>query len=749
MAKMSECHIDFEWYSDVDIKLGPNAYFGAGRNGPLCASYAFGSTGSIRRWLPHQGCPIEIEIHAKNGGVFVAHNAANFERLAWSKVLAPRYGWPPLALSQWRDTMSAALAQGLPAALEDLGAALNLSAKKDKTGKELIKFFCVPQKDGSFHLPLAHPAIFAQLQDYCDQDVRTEMAADARLIPLSAAEQRVWEMDCVINDRGVRVDRPSAIAAIGLIDKAKDLAARRIHALTDGRIPSFSAVARLTEWVQEQGVPIDGLAKDDILEALKLDDLPPDVEKVLKLRQAAAKTSLAKIPKFLSFSATNGRICNVTRFHGTGPGRWSSSGPQLMNLPRPRKIYMDAIEEGSLDPNELFTEIRRGDPEWLELLYGPELGSPLELVSDALRGFLIAAPGHSLIAVDYSGIQGALAAWYAGEDWKLAAMRQIIEDPKNNPDMYRQAAARILGLEPGAVTKTHRQAVGKTSELSLQFQGGVSALSSMARNYGMRRSQLHALYPNVWGLAPESTREKALKRHGAVLRSRNKQEADILTKEAWLACYCIVQGWRRSNPAIVAAWGELERAVRSAVRDPGEVVTTLKGVKYVARQGSLWCMLPSGRTIGYPSPRLKDQVWARVRLGDGSMAEAEVMDGDEARAMVRDGMARIEGETSPKVTVLGWDVNKRKMMRYGLYGGLIMENLALGAEACVLRKGMRECEDNGYPIVMHCYDEAVAEVPNGRGSVEKMIELMLRLPSWTEGLPLTAHGSRFKRYCKD
>ena len=40
-------------------------------------------------------------------------------------------------------------------------------------------------------------------------------------------------------------------------------------------------------------------------------------------------------------------------------------------------------------------------------------------------------------------------------------------------------------------------------------------------------------------------------------------------------------------------------------------------------------------------------------------------------------------------------------------------------------------------------------MPRGVGSVEEMTKLMLDLDPWTEGLPLTAHGGRAKRYRKE
>ena len=278
------------------------------------------------------------------------------------------------------------------------------------------------------------------------------------------------------------------------------------------------------------------------------------------------------------------------------------------------------------------------------------------------------------------------------------------------------------------------------------FQGGVPSLVSMAANYGIRRRQLHDLFPGIWAGATEANREYAAKRYEKVRKSRQKQHSDTLTREAWVACALIVRGWRQTNHEIEVSWTTLETAIRNAVREPGKVVTTLRGVQYLVKNGYLWCRLPSGRCIAYGAPKLKDQVWARLRLEDLSWGEAEVVDGEEARSLARRGEAKIEGETSPKVTVLG--VEQRKLVRYALYGGLIMENLCLGAEADILRVGMQNCERNARDVVYHCYDELVVEAPFGTCSVEEIVKYALDLPAWTEGLPLGAAGWRGKRYHK-
>ncbi|MCH4543166.1 DNA polymerase [Ochrobactrum sp. A-1] len=739
--------IDFETRSAVELKThGVYRYMADPSTTALMASYQIDG-GPVQRWRYGQPCPADLREAIERGDTISAHNAA-FERLLMQRVLAPRHGWPMPKTSQFRCTAATAAAMALPRKLEHLGEALDLPVQKDKAGAALIRKFSKPRaaRKGEtaigilFNEPQDFQPDFERFHDYCDDDVRTEAEADKRMVPLSTFEQQVYTMSEIINDRGVRIDLKSAHAALRLAEKAKKALDREMRLATGGFVTACSQVAKLTEWVQAQGVPMSSAAKAELESLLELNDLPSHVRKAIEIRQEGSKSSVSKIKAMIDRAGDDGRVRGAFVYHSASTGRWQSVGVNFANMPRPRRCYDDA----HLNTQILFEAIRSEDPDYLQMMYGAELGRPLHLLSDAIRGFIWAGPGRKLVQADYSGIEGAVIAWSSGEDWKVAEMHKIIADP-SIPDLYRQTAADIMNTTTDVVTKKHpfRQSVGKVSELALGFGGGVMAFVSMAKNYGV---DLNMLFAPVWETADEERREKAARRYEGVLK-RGKEGTDILTREAWLACELIKVGWRAKNAAIAKGWSLREEAIREAIRNPGQKVHVLN-LTYLVTNGFLWCRLPSGRCLAYASPKLKDQVWAKVKLPDGEWSDSEVMDRELAEKLALKGEVQIQGPTSPAISVLGVGKNGR-MQREHLYGGLVAENDTQAIARDLLVNGMIKAEAAGYEIVAHVYDEMIAEVPIGFGDLREFEKLICELPDWAAGMPLTAGGFEAKRYRKD
>lgn len=718
--------LDWETRSEIDLtKRGPYIYAHHDSTDALIASYSI-DHGPIRRWKRGEPCPADIAAHVADGGMISAHNSA-FERLIWWLVMCRKHGWPRPQIEQFRCTATTAAAMSLPRSLERLGDALDLKNKKDKRGKDLMKIHSIPtgfDADGKaiWH-PLADdPASLEAYHQYCDDDVRAEAEADRRLIPLSDYEQSVFVLSEKINDRGIRIDTTSARAALATIAKAKERINREMTAVTGGYVTAVTQTAKLKAWIELQGVFMPSMDKDDVEEFLhEVDDLPDRVRTALELRQEGAKPSVEKIGAMLDRVCSDGRARGVYLHNGAGQTRrFSSRGLQAHNMPKYRKEFEALFEKGKLRLDVLFENIRYAEPAMLELQYGSKVGRSLHLLSDAVRSFIWAAPGHELVDADYSSIEGRMAAWFAGEDWKLDAFRAL--DNGTGPGMYELTAAGIYNVKVADVTKPQR-GVGKVGELSMGYQGGIGALAKMARQ---NKLKLHTVYGSVWESADGDRREAAEKRLEECTE-KGDPAVKRLGREGWLAAELIKVGWRAKHLSTGEAWKELNEAGIAAVSNPGTIVAALRGrVRYIVRHGFLWCMLPSGGCLAYGRPRF-DAVEAP--WSDKTVEPAK-------REKIR------------SVTALGVDPQTEKWVRQPLYGGKYFNNVVQGSARDILVHGMFNAEREGLPIVLHTHDEMAIEVPISSVDVKWFEQLLCQLPPWAVGLPLTADGWASKRYHK-
>lgn len=188
----------------------------------LTLSYDLVDGRGLRRWRPGWPLPHDLFAHVTNGHPLESHNAM-FERLIWTNVCTPRYGWPVLPPRSQRCSMATARTQSLPGGLDNLGDVLRLDIRKDAEGKRLIRRFCIPRdptkKDPRRRiLPTDDPEDFERLCLYCDRDVQSEQAASAAMVPMSPAELEFWFIDQEINWRGIGIDRAGVGDCIAVMD---------------------------------------------------------------------------------------------------------------------------------------------------------------------------------------------------------------------------------------------------------------------------------------------------------------------------------------------------------------------------------------------------------------------------------------------------------------------------------------------------------------------------------------------------
>lgn len=701
---MSILTIDFETRSAADLKkTGAYVYFEHETADALCAAYAI-DDGPVQAWRQGEPCPPDLRDWITAGGRVAAWNAA-FEFWCFKLVMGPKHGWPVPRIEQMVDTMAWAAAMSIPQSLDGAAQALGLSVRKDKEGGRLIRKFCLPRKARKgetpgrlyWNEPGDHPEDFHKFVGYCRTDVLVERAARARLMPLSDYEQRVWEFNLKINDRGVRFDLDLVRQMLRITDDAKERLDRAMAAATGYEITACSQVSALTAWLRREGVDADKLNKNAIEDLLAL-DLPERCREAVGIRKEAAKTSTAKLVSITNTAARDGRVRGLHLYHGAGTGRWSGRLVQTQNMPRGTGTVKN--------PEAAAVDFLRGEVDWIDLLHG----SPMSAVSDMLRSTICATEGHRLLAADYSSIEGRVTAWVAGEDWKLEAFKA--NDEGRGAGMYELAAAGIFNVPVEKVDKGKRQ-VGKASELALGFGGGVLAYYSMANIYGI---DMAPVYPILRETAPAETFERAVDRFEEC-ETRGDTGTDLMSREAWIASEITKVLWRERHPSTVSMWHGLEDAARAAVQRPGEIVT-YGCISYLVARGFLWCRLPSGRCLAYGGPKVEDRKtpW---------------------------------GDTKAAVTALGVNSVTKRWERFALYGGLATENVVQAIARDLMANGMLKAEAGGYPIIMTIHDEAVADVPVGQGTLAGFERLLCDLPGWAKGIPLVASGWEGQRYRKD
>lgn len=693
----SVASFDTETRSAIDLKkAGLHRYFEDDTTSVLCLCWRLGDN-RVERWdtrlSDNKGPPLALVEHIRAGGTIIAHNNG-FDRHAWNDKLAPLYNLPLISIDQCDCTMARGAAMALPQSLDELGKALRAPIRKDLEGHRLMMRLSRPIGWTDEGEPLfdEDPVKHERNVDYCEADVASERAIDKIVPQLTPTERAVWRLDQKINDRGVAVDVLLTGRALDTVEIAKKRADKTMRELTQGHVHKVTEVKKIVDWLNGRGVVCESIAKGEVEEIIlrtKLVD-DPIAQEAIELRRAAAKSSTAKYQAILNAVCGDGRVRGSLRYHGASTGRWAGSGMQPQNFPR--VLDADAVTEtlnilqSIADPVEACNAI------------GLFVGEPMSALSRCLRAMLVAAPGRRLLGADYSNIEGRVNAWLAGEEWKVQAFRDF--DAGIGEDLYVLSYAAAFGIDPTDVTKALRQ-IGKVMELSMGYQGGWRAFEKMGANYGV---------------------------------SVGQERAEELKK-----------AWREAHPSIQQSWWDLQSAAIDAVMHPGIAVPCLSGrIRYKVAHGFLWCLLPSGRTLSYASPRI---IWV-VRDEKFVVKDSSYTKNDMEEVVLE---AELKGKywsVRPQVEFMGVDSTTKKWGKHQLYGGLQCENVVQAISRDILVDAMLRVEEAGYPIVLTVHDEIIAEVPDGFGSKEEFETLMAQVPAWAKGLPVAVAGWEDVRYVK-
>lgn len=478
---MKHLHIDIETYCDLDVSdVGVYRYAEDDSFKIILFAYSFdGEPVTVidcsNDEYPGESIPARVWKALTDPSILkIAHNA-NFEYVC----IETFYG-VGLDLKQWFCTMIAAAYLGLPLGLDKVGQVLGLSEQKDARGKSLITFFCKPckptKKNGgrTLNLPEHDPEKWDEFKEYNAQDVRTEKeiyAYVSRFPGLPEEEREYWILDQIINATGITVDREFIEAAIETNKRFTKDVHDEIVNLTG--VDNPNSLPQLKRWLfQELGYEVHSLGKDYLTDAIDGALLPKHVERVLRLRQFASKTSIAKYDTMLAYAQKDGRIRGLLQFYGANrTGRFSGRGVQVQNLKR-------TLKKGLLTAREA---VVKGIA---DLLYD----DVPDVISKLTRTALVASEGCSLVVSDFAAIEARVVAWLAGEDWVLDVFN-------THGKIYEATAANMFNVPLEMITKeSDLRAKGKVATLALGYQGATGALITMgALREGLDEAELPAL----------------------------------------------------------------------------------------------------------------------------------------------------------------------------------------------------------------------------------------------------------------
>lgn len=450
-------HLDFETFCAYPIKQGAYGYVEHDSFDVLCMGFALGE-GAVRLWTPSDEVPREVLHHIDTGRVVGAHNAM-FELLVWNQYFAPEFD-VRMKIPQMVCTAAKAAALSLPRALDKCAVVLGLT-EKDQAGKRVMMKLSKPRKSTKYNnatrwTPQNAPEDFQKLYDYCKTDVIVEREIDNILPDLIPQEDAVWQADACINTRGVKVDTVKVKEAIAAWGEYKAGLVKQCIDIT-GLKPSQRQA--LLDWItcHYPDLGLVNLTADSLDDLLK-QELPAELETILKARRYSSATSIGKYEAMLRSATGEGRLSGMFRYHGAGTGRWAGQIVQLHNLPRGSIGDVDSAIELMPVIHQVYNH-------------------PAKAISSCIRGMLIADEGKELVVSDYSSIEARIVQWLAGDEAALNIFRKGL-------DPYKVMAQQIYNVEYSKVIKDQR-AVGKQAILGLGYGMGWETFIATCAGYGI------------------------------------------------------------------------------------------------------------------------------------------------------------------------------------------------------------------------------------------------------------------------
>ncbi|MEA4988345.1 MAG: DNA polymerase, partial [Anaerovorax sp.] len=556
---MKVLSIDIETFSSVNLqKCGVYKYAESEDFEILLFGYAVdGGAVQVVDLACGEKIPAEIiEALTDDAVIKTAFNAA-FERVCLSRYLSdmgvsldPFHDNHPLSQecarylnpASWHCTMIWSATLGLPLSLEGVGAVLGLEKQKLTEGKSLIKYFCVPCAPTKTNGGRTRNLPQHDMEKW--QQFKAYNLRDVETeMGIQAKLSRFPVPDRIWDEYHVSEeinDRGIGVDMV-LVKEAIEIDSKSRDRLTSKMQDMTNLDNPNSVQQMKMWLSDNGMEMESLGKkevAAAIKTAPQDITDVLSLRQQLAKSSVKK------YTAMENDVCKDNRARGMfqfyGANRTGRFAGRLIQLQNLPQNHMEDLAEAR-------GLVRSGNYDALELLYE----DIPDTLSQLIRTAFVPQKDRKFIVADFSAIEARVLAWLAGEQWRL----RVFEEGK---DIYCSSASQMFGVpvEKHGVNGHLRQK-GKIAELALGYGGSVGALKAMgALEMGLTEEELQPL----------------------------------------------VSAWRNANPMITRLWWDIDRAVKTCVKEKSRTET--HGIVFHYQSGFLFLTLPSARQLAYVKPRM-------------------------------------------------------------------------------------------------------------------------------------------------
>lgn len=175
-----------------------------------------------------------------------------------------------------------------------------------------------------------------------------------------------------------------------------------------------------------------------------------------------------------------------------------------------------------------------------------------------------------------------------------------------------------------------------------------------------------------------------------------------------------IAAYRNRYRAVPQFWKELEGAAFRVVQGSGP--RRVGKLLLESEKNCFTIKLPSDRKLYYWYPSIKEQMT----------------------------------DYGPKDSIFFWyvDSQTRKWVEGPTYGGMLCENVVQATARDVMKYRSLVAEKEGYTPLFFVHDEIVTEDDKDFGSIKELENIMAKIPTWAEGLPVAVEGWEDARYHK-